>query len=343
MNFILRDENAVFWECGYSCDNCIFIALANKRFFITDARYAIEANERISGAKVVQSRDLIATARKILRANSPKSVIFDPEDFSYASFCALSKNLAIKFTPKRDFSKKKRIIKSENELEILRTAAKIGAQKFDEFAEFVSYHGLGMSERELFYHASSIFTDSGNLALSFDPIVAINKNAAKAHAIPGDDRLKDGDLLLLDAGVRYQNYCSDRTRTAKFSAKKGLNFNKVQNFGDKKKDEIYSIVKEAQRLAIAAIRPGACASEIDAAAREYIAKMGYGAQFFHSTGHGVGVDIHELPIIGPRSKTILQEGMIFSIEPGIYLEGEFGVRIEDTVIVTAGGCEVMSE
>ncbi|MDA3078710.1 M24 family metallopeptidase [Campylobacter sp. JMF_06 NA1] len=343
MNYILRDTNAVFWECGYACDNCIFLALNGARFFITDARYSLEASELAKNAQIVQSSDLTLSARKILRSYKVRAVIFDPNDFSFGAFNALSKNLKTRFIPKPNFSQIRRTIKSENELEILRTAAKIGASKFDEFAKFVSENGLGMSEKELFYNATLIFKDSGNLALSFEPIVAINQNAAKAHALPSDERLKDGDLLLLDAGVRYKNYCSDRTRTAKFSAQNGINFSKNQNFGDTKKDKIYAIVKEAQKRAINAVKPGVAAREIDKIARDYIASEGFGAQFLHSTGHGVGVDIHELPIISPRSKAILEEGMIFSIEPGIYLQGEFGVRIEDTVIVTKNGCEVMSE
>ena len=180
------------------------------------------------------------------------------------------------------------------------------------------------------------------MGLSFAPIVAINENAAKAHALPSKKRLQSGDLLLLDAGVKFMGFCSDRTRTAYFGAD-GLNFSKKQRFKSAKQNEIYEIVREAQLLAIRAVAPGVKARDIDAAARKFIAKFGYEKQFFHSTGHGVGLDIHELPYISARSDFIVREGMVFSIEPGIYLENEFGVRIEDVVVVTQNGCEILSE
>jgi len=151
--------------------------------------------------------------------------------------------------------------------------------------------------------------------------------------------LRYGDLLLLDAGVKFNRYCSDRTRTACFD--ENFNFGKEQNFKNAKRQEIYEIVKEAQALAIAAVMPGKKASEIDVAARDFIAAQGYGEAFFHSTGHGVGVDIHELPFISKRGDTVLQEGMVFSVEPGIYLPGEFGVRIEDVVVVRENEAEIL--
>ena len=196
-----------------------------------------------------------------------------------------------------------------------------------------------MSEKELHFNASFIFRQKNELGLSFDPIVAINENAAKAHALPGDKILKRGDLLLLDAGVKFNRYCSDRTRTACFD--ENFNFSKEQKFKNTKMQEIYEIVKEAQAAAIKVAKAGVRACEIDLAARSVIAKAGYEKAFFHSTGHGVGVDIHELPVISARSETLIKEGMVFSVEPGIYLENEFGVRIEDVVVAREGGCEIL--
>lgn len=340
MNFILKDENAVFYECGYSCDNEIFLRVGEKAFFLTDARYGIEANENIANAEViVANRPLMKEARLLLRRLDVKNLIFDPNDFSYAEFKELSQNLHIKFISKPFFSKKKRIIKSKKEIEILKKAATFGANCFDEFANFLNFCGGNLNEKELFYNANLIFTQKGSLGLSFDPIIALNKNAAKAHALPQADTLKKGDLLLLDAGVKFKRYCSDRTRTALYDG--NLKFSKEQKFANSKMQEVYEIVKEAQNLAIKAVRPGILASEVDFAAREFIKKCGYEKEFFHSTGHGVGIDIHEFPVINSKSKTILQEGMVFSVEPGIYLQDEFGVRIEDVVVVTKNGCEIL--
>lgn len=336
LNYILKDENAVYFECGYSCDNEIFIKFQNRGFFITDSRYAIEARSIITNSEVIESRDIIKSARLLLRSLGVRDMIYNPSDFSYFDFVNLSRDLHINFIAKNEFSKLKRQIKSSLEIEILKEAARLGASKFDELSQEIS---SGMSEKTINFKAENIFRDGGNLALSFNPITAINANAAKAHALPLDERIKSNDLLLVDAGVRYQRYCSDRTRTAEF--KDGFKFTKEQKFSNSKQNEIYQIVKEAQNLAIKAVKPGVRACDIDAAARDFIAKNGYGECFFHSTGHGVGLDIHEFPIISPKSTTIIETGMVFSVEPGIYIESEFGVRIEDVVVVTNDGCEVL--
>ena len=336
LNYILKDENAVYSECGYSCDNEIFIKFQNRGFFITDSRYAIEARSIITNSEVIESRDIIKSARLLLRSLGVRDMIYNPSDFSYFDFVNLSRDLHVNFIAKNEFSKLKRQIKSSLEIEILKEAARLGVSKFDELSQAIS---SGMSEKTINFKAENIFRDGGNLALSFNPITAINANAAKAHALPLDERIKIGDLLLVDAGVKYQRYCSDRTRTAEF--KDGFKFTKEQKFSNSKQNEIYQIVKEAQNLAIKAVKPGVRACDIDAAARDFIAKNGYGECFFHSTGHGVGLDIHEFPIISPKSTTIIEPGMVFSVEPGIYIESEFGVRIEDVVVVTNDGCEVI--
>ncbi|WP_096017528.1 M24 family metallopeptidase [Campylobacter lanienae] len=336
LNYILKDENAVYFECGYSCDNEIFIKFQNRGFFITDSRYAIEARSIITNSEVIESRDIIKSARLLLRSLGVRDMIYNPSDFSYFDFVNLSRDLHINFIAKNEFSKLKRQIKSSLEIEILKEAARLGASKFDELSQAIS---SGMSEKTINFKAENIFRDGGNLALSFNPITAINANAAKAHALPLDERIKSNDLLLVDAGVKYQRYCSDRTRTAEF--KDGFKFTKEQKFSNSKQNEIYQIVKEAQNLAIKAVKPGVRACDIDAAARDFIAKNGYGECFFHSTGHGVGLDIHEFPIISPKSTTIIEPGMVFSVEPGIYIESEFGIRIEDVVVVTNDGCEVL--
>ncbi|MCR8684150.1 M24 family metallopeptidase [Campylobacter ureolyticus] len=339
-NYILKDENAVFYECGYSCDNEIFLSINGNNFFITDSRYAIEARNLVKNAEVIDAKNpLIKEARLLIRKFGIKSLVFDPNDFTYADFKKISSNLSLNFISKPFFSKKKRIIKTDFEIEILKKAANLGAKYFDEFALFLNKNGENLSEFELFYEAEKIFKQKGVLGLSFSPIIALNKNAAKAHALPSSDILNFNDLLLLDAGVKYKRYCSDRTRTAIFN--KNLNFSKEQIFNSNKQNEIYEIVKEAQSLAIKAVKPGVMACDVDKAAREFIKKQCFEKEFFHSTGHGVGVDIHEFPNINKTDKTILKEGMVFSVEPGIYLENEFGIRIEDVVVVTENGCEIL--
>ncbi|MGP1485288.1 MAG: M24 family metallopeptidase [Campylobacter sp.] len=339
-NFILKDENAVFYECGYSCDNAIFLNLDGKKFFLTDSRYAIEAAQFCKNTTVIESEQgLIKDTRLFLRKKNIKVLHYNPRDFNVADFENLQKGLNVRFKAIDNFSQISRLIKNEEEIKNLKEAANLGAKCFDEFAEFVRKNGEGMSEEELFFNAEMIFKQQGKLALSFSPIVAINENTAKAHALPGKKRLKFGDLLLLDAGVKFNRYCSDRTRTACFD--ENFNFSKQQKFKNSKQQEIYEIVKQAQEIAIGAIEIGKKASDIDAVARNFIAKNGFEKEFSHSTGHGVGVDIHELPNISKRGDIILKEGMVFSVEPGIYLKDEFGVRIEDVVVVRQNGAEIL--
>lgn len=342
MNYILKNENAVYFECGFSCDNEIFLKLEDVAYFLTDARYVTEAKEYIRNAQVVEMdrRDPLKAARKLIRSSKIKSIVYDPSEWSVDAFEKLSSKLKINFSKSMNFSQKKRIIKNEDELDILRTAAKLGANAFDQFASFVRESGSGLSEKKLFNKAENIFKNYGELELSFSPIVALGENAAKPHALPSDKILQIGELMLLDAGVKYERYCSDRTRTAEAGA--GMVFEKNMKFKDGLKQKVYDTVLRAHEASIKKAKAGVKASDIDKAGRDVIDKAGFGKYFIHSTGHGVGLDIHELPIIGARSKDIIEENMVFTIEPGIYLPGEFGVRIEDTVIARELSVEIIS-
>ncbi len=410
LNYIVKSESALFYECGYSCDNGLFLrvgagggasgesfsrgaggenggganggnpancanpasgANGGAAFFITDGRYASEARECVrAGVEVVQSSEIFAAAATLAHKCAVRTLTLDSREFTLFEFDALQKAAAapIKFEFAPNFSQKKRIVKSPHEIALLRAAAQAGKAAF---ARLAGELREGMSEAEINFLAREILLARGAFGLSFEPITALNANAAKAHALPSSARLAAGDLLLFDGGVRRERYCSDLTRTAVFG--EGFSFDKEQDFcawggrargfaggansnlagaasgkppatkrpDHAKMQEIYDIVKEAQAAAIAAVVPGALACQVDAAARQVIARAGYGEHFIHSTGHGVGLDIHELPVINARSQTPLQEGMVFSVEPGIYLEGEFGVRIEDVVVVTKSGCEVL--
>lgn len=338
MSYITTNENAIFYECGFSSDNAIFIRINDKKaFFITDSRYTLEAKNEIKNAKVVDAKNLILKAKEILRKNKVKKLEIDPKDWNIEKFEIFKQKLDIKFIKKA--AMQKRIKKTQDEIKIIKKAVKKGELAFDEFAKFIQENGVGLSERELQFEAARIFQNKGKLGLSFPPIVAINENAAKPHALPSKKLLQNGDLLLVDAGVLYKRYCSDRTRVAQINA--NFNFSKKQIFTNKKRQKIYDIVLKAQEEAIKFSKPGVKCAHIDKVARDVITKAGYGKYFSHSTGHGVGLDIHELPVISTSSKDILQEGMVFTIEPGIYLPDEFGVRIEDMILVTKNGVEIL--
>jgi len=341
VNYILQDENAQYFECGFSCDHAVFLRLGSEAFFITDARYTTEASGIIKNATVLEGdrRDLLKTARLLIRKSGIKSLMYNPSEWNVDAYATLSDKLSLNFQKKPNFSQRKRIIKTEAELDLLKKAALFGKDAFHRFGEFLKRDGLGIDEMIAHFEAESIFKHRGALELSFAPIVALGENAAKPHALPTHKTLQKGELVLLDAGVKYQRYCSDRTRTSFFD--EHFNFEKEQHFKETLKQKVYDTVLFAQEAALKAVKVGVKAKEIDKAARDVIDKAGFGQFFIHSTGHGVGLDIHELPVIGSRSETIIEENMVFTIEPGIYLPEQFGVRIEDTIIARKDGAEVL--
>ena len=339
-NFILQNENAIYFESKFSCDNVIFLNLGNENFFITDARYTIEAKQYAKNCEVVESSNLIETAKEILKKNKIKELVFDPNDFNYATYIKLSENLKTQFIPKANFSKEKRVIKTAEEIEILKKASKIGKDGFKRLAKYIRKNGFNQSEKFLYFKAFEKMSQAGKYDISFEPIVAINENAAKPHAIATSKKLKLNDLLLVDAGIKYKRYCSDRTCTSHVDFEK-FSFKREQNFKNEKHQKVYDIVLKAQLNAIEKARVGMKASEVDKLTRDIIEKEGFGKYFIHSTGHGVGLDIHEFPIINSKSDVIIEDNMLFTIEPGMYRPDEFGVRIEDTIVMQNGKAVIL--
>jgi len=310
MNYMLKDENAIYYECGYSCDNALYLSLGSDAFFITDSRYTIEAQQSVRGANVVIDGDLYGSAVKLLKKAKVKKVIFDPKEWSVAGFEKITSQCKVTFKEELDLSHKKRIIKSDEELKILAKAAKLGAKAFKALAKEFSENGFGKNEYDLTYTAKSVLGGFGKYELSFDPIVAVNANAAKPHAMPTKKKLKRGDLLLVDAGLKYKRYCSDRTRTVEVC--KGFKFDTKQKFKSKKIQKAYDTVLKAHDHAIVKACSGMKAKKVDALTRDIITKAGFGEYYVHSTGHGVGLDIHEMPYISSKSDMIIEDGMVYT-------------------------------
>lgn len=338
-NILLKDESALYYECGYSCDNGVYLRLGSESWFFTDGRYAIEAKEALKDTELVVTSDLYSSVAKYLKKYKVKECVYDPKEWDCESFHRIDSEVKISWKLEPSWSHRQRIIKSSKEIEYLKLASKAGARAFDDISKAFSKKGFGKDERELHFLAERILRKDGKRELSFEPIVAIGANSAKPHAIATKRKLKSGDLLLLDAGVKYNRYCSDRTRTARVVD--GFDFSTIQGFSSKKIQKVYDTVLKAHDRAIDKARCGMRASEIDALARDVIEKAGYGDYFVHSTGHGVGLDIHEMPYISSRSSTIIEDGMVFTIEPGIYLPNAFGIRIEDSVVMLGNRAEVL--
>jgi len=328
MNYILNKENEIYYECGWSSDNAIFLFLDGEKFVITDGRYTLDAKEK-ANAEVIEARDLIKKAKELILKKRVKILKIDPLNWGYKDYVKLQEVTTLQ--NEENFSFKKRMIKKPYEIEIIKEAVKEGAKAFEEFKEVIE---TGIDEYELSFRFKEKLTKRGRRALSFEPIVAINENAAKPHAEVSEKILKKGDLLLLDAGIKYNRYCSDRTRTIYIG--ENISMSKKQKFPSHIQ-KIYDVVLKAQEKAIKSVKVGIKAKELDKMARSVIEEAGYGKYFVHSLGHGVGLDIHEFPFINSRNETILKEGMVFTIEPGIYIPGEFGIRIEDMVAINYKG------
>lgn len=338
MAFITTNQSAMFYECGFSCDSGILFKNDKNIFFITDSRYTLEAKEITKDKKnveVIDSDDFIKSL--FLVAKNVKNIIFDPFDLSLESYNKIATKLNLE--SQSNFHQKLRMIKNEDEINLIKKSQKLNKKAFKKFAKYLSKNNNeGKDELYLNFKAEIFLRKNGKYDLSFSPITALNQNAAKPHAQATKDRLRRNDLLLFDAGIKYKRYCSDMTRSAFYDG--NITFSKTQKF-PKKIQKIYDIVLKAQENAISKARSGMMAKEIDSLARDIIIKAGYGDYFTHSTGHGIGLDIHEFPIISHKSDIIIEDGMVFSIEPGIYLPNEFGIRIEDLVVMKNGKAEIL--
>lgn len=220
-----------------------------------------------------------------------------------------------------------RMIKDPSEIERMRRALDLAESVFD-----AVWRGLrpGLSEKEVAWAIEKGLRESGAEAVSFPPIVASGPNGALPHAVPTERLFTEEDAVILDLGARWRKYCSDMTRTW------------LGGRVPSKMREIYRIVREAQLAAMDAIRPGVDSHEVDGIARGIIDKAGYGPAFGHGLGHGIGLAVHEKPGYGKKTSVVLQENMVLTVEPGIYVSGLGGVRLENMVRVTAGGCESLS-
>ncbi len=221
-----------------------------------------------------------------------------------------------------------REIKSQVEIDLIKKSSSIVDDVIEEMKKIIK---PGMTEIEVAALMEYEMRKRGSEGPAFETIVGSGFNGALPHYNAGERVIKSGEFVVLDFGATYKGYCSDTTRTL------------CVGEPTDKMEEVYNIVKKAQEIGIKTAKPGIKAKEIDKAVRSYIEQKGYGEYFTHRTGHGLGLQVHEEPYISGISETVLQPGMVFSIEPGIYLEGEFGVRIEDIVVVTEEGCERMNK
>jgi Xaa-Pro aminopeptidase len=295
----------------------------------TDSRYAIEAKEEARGYKTVMSPDgHLAGAIKFLGEIECRALAFESEAMTYGEYETLRKKLrGVKLKGVKGVVEERRRVKDSAEIALIRQAAAIADRAL---APLLATPPLGITEKEFALRLQTEMLRAGADSIAFDTIAAVGPNAARPHAVPGSDVLRRGQMLKVDCGACLGGYRSDITRTV-FLGKPTRQFR-----------EVYSAVYEAQQAAVRAVRAGVEAAELDRIARRVLDERGYGDKFGHGLGHGVGLQVHEGPGLGSRSKDVLQKGMVVTVEPGVYIEGWGGVRVEDTVLVTARGCEVLT-
>jgi len=301
----------------------------NEALLLTDSRYTEQAESEAVDFTVEQiKRDLVATAAKRLNDLGAARVLLDPKGLTHAEFNAFTNAREGQATLVKDLLVDLRMVKEPEEIEIIHAA---GALADGVHRDALHQLTKGVSEAEVAAWIEYEFKKRGATGTSFDTTVLFGENSSRPHGVSGDRRLKPGDVILIDMGCRYRGYCSDLTRTYAFNKIPGAWF-----------EEIYALTREAQEQAIAAVRPGATGKDVDAVARTRIDDGGFGDRFGHGLGHGVGIEIHEKPSLNPRSDTVLEPGMVVTVEPGIYLPGQGGVRIEDLVVVTESGYDLLT-
>ncbi|MBO5468520.1 MAG: aminopeptidase P family protein [Lachnospiraceae bacterium] len=319
-----------FELCGISNDSHAITNDWPDGYVITDSRYYEQVEKECEGLQLVkwESKGMAATIQELLSEDKKIQVILE-DDMNLAQYMKLTevcKNCA--FTLGSKWIQKPRMVKDAEELAKLEQAEHIGDAAFTHILDIMK---PGVSEREIALELEFFMKKQGASKLSFDTIVASGANGSMPHAQVTDRVLQSGDFVTMDFGCVYQGYCSDMTRTVAIGTPT-----------DEMK-KVYQIVLDANLRAMEQITAGKRCNEIDAVARDYIREQGYGDYFGHGLGHGVGLDIHEEPRFSPKCDVITQENMVITDEPGIYLPGQFGVRIEDLVVVKQDGYQKLSQ
>lgn len=325
---LVTDETNVSYLSGFPGHDSMLLVTPDKDHFITDSRYMEEAVNTLSGFEItLVERSTYDTLSEIIKKRRLKKVGFEAMDLSYGvatRLCRLIKGT--KLTPSKDLVENIRSIKDAAEIAMIKDSVRLNAKVFDGITKQIR---PGVSEKRLASMAETAFIAAGAKA-AFDPIIASGENASKPHAIPMDISVKNNSFVMVDLGARLNGYCSDLTRMIVLGRVK------------EKFKKIHSVVRTAQDKAIATVRSGARIRDIDAAARGHIRDRGLGKYFSHSLGHGVGMSVHEKPTVSGSSEGLASAGMVFTIEPAIYIPKFGGVRIEDMVLVTDKGCEVLT-
>lgn len=322
---LISDPVDIYYLSGLHSSNCLLLLLPQARLLFTDSRYTLKAKKVAKDFVVCeQNSDLFQGVHNALKKYSVRRLAIQDGHLTLQEYLRLSDGKECSFVPAGDILREVRSAKEPEELVKIRQAQQLTDYAFQELLPFIKE---GVTEKALALELEFILKRNGAEALSFDTIMASGENGAMPHAVPSERKICFGDLITMDFGCVYQGYCSDMTRTVAFGQP------------SEELVRVYDTVLQAHCRAKEMLCSGIDTRTIDAAARDYIAKCGYGEYFGHGLGHGVGLEIHELPVLSYRCNSVLQQGQVVTIEPGIYLPGVGGVRVENMCFITETGYE----
>lgn len=309
----------------------LLLSREERPFLLTDSRFSLQAEAEAEGFSLyVYRRGLPEALEQLLPMLGVRSLGFEADYLLYGTYLHLQEltgRLGVQLVATNNLVEELRVVKDAAELELIRESTRLNERVFQQvYPQMVP----GQSERELARLIENTMLELGAEKPSFDTIVAFGENAAKPHAVPSERRLREGEPVLIDMGLVLNGYCSDMSRTVVLGQPEALFVERLR------------LVRAAQLAAIAAIRPGVTGVEVDEAAREVLRRGGYAETFGHGLGHGVGLAVHEAPRLSPYGKTPLAAGMVVTVEPGLYMAGWGGIRLENMVIVTQEGAELLN-
>jgi Xaa-Pro aminopeptidase len=318
----------VHYLSGFTGSDAALVMTETKGYFLSDSRYTTQAREEVSGFELIEYKKKTEGLSDLMNDLGLRGVGFEAQNLTYGAHKELAEKVSGgELLPLDERIKNIRAVKDDEEIGSIKKTIDIASKSL---RENIGRIKPGTRESEIALELEFSMRRNGADGISFDTIVASGDRSALPHGKPSEKTIHKGDFVIIDFGVRYRGYYSDETCTF-FCGKPNL-----------RQKEVYQIVKDAHDKTIASVRPGRKAMELDAVARGWIKDAGYGAYFGHMTGHGVGLAVHENPVIGPETMDVVEEGMIFTIEPGIYIPGWGGVRIEDMVLVTGNGFEILT-
>ncbi len=327
--FFVTSKKNVRYLTGFTGTFGRLLITKNDNIFITDFRYIDQAEAQTEACRIeVINSNIVEGIGELLKKSGVRELAFESDHTTYSEFQKYREKFPVdRMIPQKNMVEELRVIKEASEVELIKKAVEISDRSFSHILNFIK---PGITEKEVSLELEFSMKKGGGEANAFDFIVASGKRGAMPHGVASDKKLEVGDLITMDFGTVYRGYHSDITRTIALGEP------------DKKLKEIYDLVLTAQKKVIKEIKAGMTAVEADSIARDFIKNSGYGDNFGHGLGHGVGLQIHEAPKVSYSSDDILKEGMIVTDEPGIYVSGLGGVRIEDDLLIEENGCQVLN-